>query len=519
MKQFFSLFILCSLTQLIVIAQPKKALPRIAIAGLGIESSTFSPALTDEAAFHAKYGADIFTIYPFFSADSSLRKGAIWIPTIDGHALPGGAVTREAYESLVNKTLDSLKKHGSYDGLFYDIHGAMSVVGLDDPEGDFIVRIRKVVGKKTIISTAMDLHGNVSWRLAENSDLITCYRMAPHEDAIQTKRRAVANLIDRLESGKGKPAYKAYISVPILLPGEKTSTRIEPGKSLYQQVWPAAEQKGIIDAAIWIGYAWADEPRNHAVVMVTGDDKDKVTSTAEQLAKSFWDVRSKFEFVAPTGNLKECLDKALASTKHPFYISDSGDNPTAGGAGDVTWTLTQILNRPEFKPDNGPSLIYASIPGPELIKQAMQVGVGGRVDGYAGAKVDNRNAPPVHIVGTVESIVSGDADAEVEASIKVGSVHIIVTQKRKPYHKEKDFTRLGLNPRTADIVVVKIGYLEPELYAMRADWLLALTPGGVDQDIEHLPYHRLQRPIFPLDKNMKDPDLRAKLVPSSDEVK
>jgi microcystin degradation protein MlrC len=68
-------------------------------------------------------------------------------------------------------------------------------------------------------------------------------------------------------------------------------------------------------------------------------------------------------------------------------------------------------------------------------------------------------------------------------------------------------------------VVVKIGYLEPELYAMRADWLLALTPGGVDQDIEHLPYHRLQRPIFPLDKNMKDPDLKAKLVPSSDKVK
>ncbi|HTK22586.1 MAG TPA: MlrC C-terminal domain-containing protein, partial [Mucilaginibacter sp.] len=76
-----------------------------------------------------------------------------------------------------------------------------------------------------------------------------------------------------------------------------------------------------------------------------------------------------------------------------------------------------------------------------------------------------------------------------------------------------------LNPRTADIVVVKIGYLEPELYNMRADWLLALTPGGVDQDIEHLPYKRLKLPIFPLDKNMKDPDLKAKLVPLSDQVK
>src|SRR6201992_2461959 len=219
MKQFSFLLIFC-LAGSLAMAQndSPKHLPRIAIAGLGIESSTFSPALTDEAAFHAKYGDDIFSIYPFWAPDSVVRKAAVWVPTIDGHALPGGAGTRAAYESLVRKTLDSLKKHGPYDGLFYDIHGAMSVVGLDDPEGDFIVRIRKVVGKKTIISTAMDLHGNVSGRLAENSDLITCYRMAPHEDALQTKRRAITNLIDRLESGKGKPPYKAYIAVPLLLP-------------------------------------------------------------------------------------------------------------------------------------------------------------------------------------------------------------------------------------------------------------------------------------------------------------
>jgi microcystin degradation protein MlrC len=492
-----------------------KSLPRIAIAGLAIESSTFSPALTTEEAFHAKYGTDVFSSYRFLSVDSPLRKQAEWVPTIVGKSLPGGAVTREAYESLVNKTLDSLKKNLPYEGLWFDIHGAMSVVGLDDPEGDFITRIRKVIGKKTIISTSMDLHGNVSWRLAQHTDLITCYRMAPHEDAMETKERAVKNLLQRIESGKGKPAYKAYIPIPILLPGEKTSTRIEPGKSIYKAVAPAAAQKGIIDAAIWIGYAWADEPRNHAVVMVTGDDKEKVMNTANQLAQNFWNARSQFAFVAPTGTLTECLDKAIASSRRPFFISDSGDNPTAGGAGDVTWTLTEILARPEFKTENGPSLIYASIPGPELIKKAIAAGVGGHVEGYVGAKVDARFAPPLLISGKVESIEYGDRDAEVEAVIRVGSIHVIVTQKRKPYHKEKNFTRLGLNPRKADIVIVKIGYLEPELYAMRADWLLALTLGGVDQNLERLGYKRIRRPMFPLDPEMKTPDLSARLVPSS----
>ncbi len=517
MKYFISLV----LVQILVLngfSQIKK-LPRIAIAGIAIESSTFSPALTHEEAFHARTGDDVLKYYPFLSSDSPNLKRANWFPTLKGHALPGGKVTREAYESLVAKTLDMLKKDLPYDGLFLDIHGAMSVVGLDDPEGDLIIRIREVIGKKTIISTCMDLHGNVSWRLAENTDLITCYRLAPHEDAMESKKRAVDNLLSRLESGKGKPGYKVWIPVPILLPGEKTSTRIEPAKSLYAKVAPIADQKGIVDAAIWIGYAWADEPRNHAVVMVTGDNKEKVTKSAEELAEYFWKVRSEFKFIAPTASLDESLNKAIASNKHPFIISDMGDNPTAGGAGDVTWTLNEILKRSEFKSKNGPSLIYASIPGPELVTKAIEVGIGGKVEAFAGASIDNRFAPPIKLSGIVKAIRHGDKNAETEVVLKVGSVSVIVTKKRKPYHYEADFTRLGLKPRETDIVIVKIGYLVPELYNMRADWIMALTPGGVDQDIENLDYKRIKRPMFPFDKDMKDPDLKAKLVPLSDDIK
>lgn len=489
--------------------------PRIAIAGLAIESSTFSPAQTHEEAFHARVGNSIMELYPFFSPDSGLVNKAEWYPALIGRSLPGGIVTREAYESLMTKMLDELKKNFPYDGLFFDIHGAMSVVGLDDPEGDMIRSIREIVGYETIVSTSMDLHGNVSWELAQNSDLITCYRMAPHEDAVQSDKRAVKNLIDRLESGKGKPKFKAYIPVPILLPGEKTSTRVDPGKSLYEKVAPAAGKNGVIDAAIWIGYAWADEPRNHAVVMVTGDDQEAVTAEAEGLAKSFWEVRNDFEFIAPVASLKESLDKAVASDKRPFMISDMGDNPTAGGAGDVTWTLKEILARKEFKSEKGKSLIYASVPGPALVEKAVQAGVGGKVDEYAGAEIDNRYAPPIKITGIVKAIEHGDRHAETEVVVQVGSVNVIVTKKRKPYHYEADFTRLGLSPRQTDIVVVKIGYLVPELYDMRADWIMALTPGGVDQDLERLDFKRIKRPMFPFDKDMSDPDLTAKLVPVS----
>ena len=489
--------------------------PRIAIAGLAIESSTFSPAKTLESDFKARLGDDVFSYYPFLQKDSINRQRAEWIPTIRGHALPGGIVTREAYESLVTQTLKRLKEHLPYDGLFFDIHGAMSVEGLDDPEGDFIKRVRKVVGYKTLISTSMDLHGNVSHVLTQESDLITCYRMAPHEDAIESKRRAVTNLLDRIESGKGKPLYKSRIEVPILLPGEKTSTRIEPGKSLYAKVNPETKKDGVIDASIWMGYPWADEPRNHGVVVVYGDNKEEVKNSSEYLAQSFWNVKNEFEFVAPVGNLKESVDLALESKTKPFIISDMGDNPTAGGAGDVTWTLEKLLNRKEFKDKTGPSLIYASIPGPNLVNNAKDLDVGDYVEGYVGAEVDSRFSPPILLKGIIRSIKKGDINAKTEIVVQNGSINVIVTQKRKPYHYIKDFTDLNLNPSESDIVVVKIGYLVPELYNINKGWIMALTPGGVDQDLYRLDYKRIKRPMFPIDEFKKEPDLQAVFVPTS----
>lgn len=510
-------FVIIALTLLGCNTNTSDSLPRIAIAGLGIESSTFSPAQTTEEAFHAQIGEAIIENYPFLSSESQNRNRGKWFPALRGKSLPGGIVTREAYESLMKKMLEQLQKNLPYDGLFFDIHGAMSVVGLDDPEGDMIERIRSVVGSQTLISTSMDLHGNVSPRLAHQSDLITCYRMAPHEDALISKQRALENLLDRLENGKGKPKYKAWIAVPVLLPGEKTSTRIEPGRSLYAKVPEVEAREGVLDAAIWMGYPWADEPRNHGVVMVTGDDEKAVVESAEQLAQYYWKVREQFIFVAPTTTFDESISLAIASKDKPYIISDMGDNPTAGGAGDVTWTLKKILSLADFQTQKGPELIYASLPGPDLVDKAVKAGVGAVVSGSVGAMVDDRFAPPIKLNGTVLAIRQGDVHAQTEVVVQVGSVKIIITRKRKPYHYEKDFTRLNLNPRETDILVVKIGYLVPELYQLKGGWNMALTPGGVDQDLERLNYKRIQRPMFPIDKEFPDLDLSAILIPTSDQ--
>ena len=50
-----------------------------------------------------------------------------------------------------------------------------------------------------------------------------------------------------------------------------------------------------------------------------------------------------------------------------------------------------------------------------------------------------------------------------------------------------------------DLIIVKQGYLYPELKAMAANYVMALTDGACMQRTEKLTYKKVSRPIYPLD--------------------
>ncbi|MGH3406143.1 MAG: M81 family metallopeptidase [Streptosporangiaceae bacterium] len=497
---------------------------RIGIAGIAIESSTFSPHRTGLSDFTVTRGDDLLARYAWISGSSAGGGGSAasggggrpdwsggveWVPLLHAVALPGGPVLAGAYTTLKDEILKQAGDAGPLDGLLLDIHGAMSVEGLTDAEADLARALRAVLGDDVLISASMDLHGNVSPELAGLIDLITCYRMAPHEDAWETRERAARNLAGRLRRG-GRPAL-AWVPVPVLLPGEKTSTRIDPARSIYQRVREVEAADGVLDAAIWVGYAWADEPRCQAAVVVTGDEPAVVTRYAGELARAYWEARDRFSFVAPAGELGECLAQAIGSRRRPFFISDSGDNPTAGGAGDVSWTLARLLADPAIAA-GAVQVIQASITDPAAVAVAFAAGQGAAVTVSAGGKIDAGPSGPVTLAGTVHALRRDDPVGGALAVIAAGGLKVILTSRRKPYHTIAHFTGSGVDPLAADIIVVKAGYLEPELYQAAADWRLALTPGGVDQDLLRLDYRRLARPLFPFDPGLADPDLTPRLI-------
>ncbi|MFB7891410.1 M81 family metallopeptidase [Microbacterium sp. NPDC056044] len=490
------------------------ARPRIGIGGISIESSTFSPHISGDEAFTIRTGDELLAYYPFLAEGMALRDAATWVPLTHGRSLPGGAVAPETYARMKQAIVDGIRADGPFDAFFFDIHGAMSVVGMDDAEGDLATAVREALGPDTLVSTSMDLHGNVSDALFDAVDLITCYRMAPHEDWMNTKQRAVHNLLERLRGAAGadpdaRRPYKAWVRVPVLLPGEKTSTRLEPAHGLYGAIPDVEDLDGVVDAAVWVGYAWADEPRCHATVIVTGDDPALISREAERLGQRYWDARADFVFVGPTATLDEALDQALADdAPRPYVISDSGDNPTAGGAGDVSWTLGRLLERADLE-DASRTVIAASVFDPEAVRGACEAGIGATVTLHAGGRVDPGPRGPVALTGEVFSITDGDPVAGTQVVVRRGAVHAIVTERRKPFHHLDDFRMLGLDPATADVVIVKIGYLEPELYDLAAEWTLALTPGGVDQDLLRLGHSRLRPGTYPFATTDDEPDLAA----------
>ncbi len=488
--------------------------PRIAIVGMAIESSAYSAHRADYRDFPSLEGAQVVDRYAFLAPGTPLGEAAEWIGVFYARSIPGGRVRPEVYQDFKGRMLRGLAALGDLDGVYFDIHGAMSVDGMDDAEGDLIDAIRGVIGDRPLVSAPMDLHGNVSERLALGVDLPTCYRLAPHEDAWETRERAARNLVAHLAAGT-RPK-RAWVRVPILLPGEKTSTRVEPAKSLYGLLPAVEELAGVTDASIWIGYAWADEPRCHATVLVSGDDAPLIAREAERLAARLWDVRDDFAFVGPPGSLAEGVERALAHRAaggaRPYLISDSGDNPGAGGTGDVTWTLSRLVAMPELTQPGAPVTFVGSVFDPVAIEQIFAHRPGDLVRVSVGARVDGRVSGPVQLEGTLESLHEGDPAAGRIAVIGIGGIRAVVTEFRKAFHSTDDYARIGLNPHVADIIVTKIGYLEPTLYDIAQGWTLALTPGPVDQDLERLGHERIERPMFPFDHFDHTPDLSARVI-------
>ena len=465
---------------------------RIAIGGLRHETNTFSPVWTEYGDFSFARGTPVLEGglgQPWQTEEVEL------LPAFVAWALPSGLVRKAAYVQLKEELLHDLQAVLPVDGVYLDLHGAMEIEEIGDAESDLVSALRKLVGQDVLISVSLDLHGNISPALVDQSDILTAFRTAPHRDYAETRRRALALLVRALRE-RFKPV-SVLIKPPLLLAGESAVTEVEPAKSLYARLAAIDRVPGIMDASLLIGCAWTDSLYTSTSVIVVAEcDKTLAQQQAADLAREVWARRYDFGFNVETTSVDESIWQAMSAPERPVFISDSGDNVTAGGAGDIPLFAERLVAL------GAEDALVAGLTDPTAVRQCAAAGVGAEVRLSIGGKLDQTNGRPFPVTGCVQHLSAAPQDHGAEptmAVVRVSGVSILLAVDRRFFADRASIAAAGVDPMQQKIVVVKQGYLFPDLtdHAPRA--IMALSPGATDLRLERLPYRQLQRPIFPLD--------------------
>ena len=192
--------------------------PRIAIAGILLESNAFAPPTTRKD-FDDFMVASGEALGEFFKQMIVSRSGegaadaVELVPIMVAAAESGGPMRHEDYVELRDDITARIKASGDIDGVFIFGHGAGKTTKLDDLDGDYFSAIRDVVGPTIPIVAELDFHANLSDAMVEAVDVLVGYRTNPHIDQYD---RALESLSILRRLIGGEQVSVAYERLPLI---------------------------------------------------------------------------------------------------------------------------------------------------------------------------------------------------------------------------------------------------------------------------------------------------------------
>ena len=486
---------------------------KVLIGAVGHESNTFTPFPTMLKDFYVRYGSDILNTPVRRSSLEGIiatlqAHDAVLLPTIAAGAMPGGVVERSTYEKLKQAVLvpQGVRDINDVDGVCLYLHGAMRAEGLDYCENDLLRDLRTQLGPDVPITIALDMHANIVAEMAENVDAMVAYHTAPHIDAFETGVRAAEILLQILE--EGIQLRMGFAKIPFLLPGEMAQTSLDPMATMMKMVEEIEGHPDVLSASLANGHCWADIPDiGVAAVVVTKGDAELAQAEANRLATAFWERRAEFGVSAEAYPVEEAVEKAMAAEESTVFLSDSGDNPGAGGTTDVPVMLEKLLAK------QATSVVIAGIWDIEAMEACAAAGVGQEVTLSVGGKLDKRHGTPLKVTGKVRQITDGHyyqggvrrlptrAKSGPIAVLNIDGVDVILSSTRLSFVDPVQLRSLGLDPLDYRIVVLKRGYLTAPFQAISERSILAFSPGATNCDVTQMEFRRVNRPMYPLNSD------------------
>ena len=484
---------------------------RIAIGQIWQEQNTFSPvktSLSDFEQFGLYYGDDILDKFSEanelggFITTLKKEKNIEIIPAVRAWSWPKGNVEPGTYDHLKGELLSHIRKARPLDGVLMSFHGAMVSDSQLDVEGDILESIKKEAGMDTMVAISCDLHANITARMLKFSDYIEGYHTCPHIDLYRTGEKAARVLLDLI---KHKTMLdRGFVKLPLITPARAHDSKRGPFKRLFDLIKEVENTAGVKGASLFPVQPWLDVPElGWSTIVYSEKDKIDAQSLAQKIAGYAWEAKE--EFFLDELSPEEAIEEAEKMKKGLMVVSDS-DATTAGAPGDNTVILEALLkSNIDF-----PALVCFI--DPEIVKISIKSGIGQKISGMIGGKMDNIFSHPVKIEGTVKNIIDGKFtidghvgknffDMGKMAIIETGNISILVSEKNGPFYEQTVYKNAGLDPLDFRMLVVKspVGFR----YAFEniAEKIAMVQhPGLSSSDLKLFDYKNVAGPLYPMEE-------------------
>jgi len=495
---------------------------KIVIAMMKHETNTFSPIVTDWNRFEnwgAYFGRKAFQAYentgmPMAAYINLAQKIKADIVTpVAAEAMPSGIVTADAYHRMSDAICEAID--AGCDLALLDLHGAMVAETTMDGEGTLLEKIRSIAPSLPIAVTC-DFHCNLTRKMVDNCTALIGYKTYPHVDMYEVGLQVGKIVMDYME-GKTHPVM-VHQQIPLLAHTLKQGTDDQPVKSLITACREAEKSESILAATFFGGFPLADIPdAGVSTIIIADKDKKAAKEKAREIAELAW--HQKKTFVYHCKSLSESVKQAKQLNDYPVILLDHEDNCESGGTQDVMAVIKELMDQ------EVDGVAVAAVYDPDAVKKMQQAGVGAQITLSLGGKIaiPSLDLPgkPLKLKGSVKVLTDGqwtvhgpmytgvNVDMGPTALFDTGKIKIVVVSL---HHEPWDigvFTSVGIQPQHEKFLLLKSRIHYRAGFAPIGKQTLHCDGEGVTTSRnELLNYQNLRRPIYPLDKELTDKDIK-----------
>lgn len=492
---------------------------KIFVAGFQHETNTFAPTPADWPAFEAgsaypvaRRGAAMLELMAPGSLPiggfirAAHRRGHRLLPSLWAGAAPSAHVTREAFERICAEIVEDASQ-GGFDAIYLDLHGAAVAEHADDAEGELMQRLRAVVGPAMPLVASLDLHANVTARMATMASAMVAFRTYPHVDMATTGERALT-LLQTLHAGT--PLAQHRLRVPFLLPLNAQCTLLEPAAGVMQHLHALEAQHGVV-LSFAMGFPAADFDECGPLVFGYGADARATRTAVTALHDAVMQRRGAWgmDLLSPAAAVRKALVLAdqPGAAGGPVVIADTQDNPGAGGDANTTGMLHALIDAHAGRQWPG-RVALGLLCDPEAAGAAHAAGVGHTLQLQLGRQVPTFDGsvsdPPVRGRFRVAAVSDGVVPLHgpmtagstlrlgLSACVEVDGIRVLLVSAKSQMLDLDLYRFLGIEPAAMKVLVNKSSvHFRAAFGPIASHILVAKAAGPMAADPADLPWRRL----------------------------